>query len=165
MQLTVRQVRAEEYDAVGELTLAAYRALPNYHAEGGYEADLFDARRRAEVAEVFVGLDRMGRVLGGVTYVRDRDNPYAEWDDENAAGIRMLAVAPDAQGRGVGGALVRACIERARTDGKRRLVLHSTPWMTTAHRLYLRLGFRRAAERDFTPLPDVPLFGFELELR
>lgn len=163
-QLTVRRVQAQEHEAVGALTLAAYRALPNYHAETSYEAELVDARRRAEAAEVLVAVDADGRILGAVTYVRDRTNPYAEWDDEDAAGIRMLAVAPDAQRRGVGGELVRACIERARADGKRRLVLHSTPWMTSAHRLYERLGFRRAVERDLTPLPDVPLLGFEVDL-
>jgi predicted N-acetyltransferase YhbS len=65
----------------------------------------------------------------------------------------------------VGEELVRACIERARGDGRGRLVLHSTPSMTTAHRLYERLGFRRAPGRDFAPVPAVPLLGFELDLR
>lgn len=164
MRVTVRRAGPGEYQAVGELALAAYRALPDYHAEPDYEAELLDAARRAEVAEVLVAVDDDGHVLGAVTYVTGRDNQYAEWDDDDAAGFRMLAVAPAAQGRGVGEALVRACIDQARADGRRRLVLHSTPWMTAAHRLYVRLGFRRAADRDRTPLPEVPLLGFELDL-
>ncbi|MGD0374824.1 MAG: GNAT family N-acetyltransferase [Streptosporangiaceae bacterium] len=164
MQLAIRRVRPGEYQAVGELVLAAYRALPNYHSEPDYEADLLNTGRRAEVAEVLVAVDGDGRVLGAVTYVTNRRNEYAEWADEDAAGFRMLAVAPDAQGRGVGEALVRACIDQGRADGRGRLVLHSTPWMTTAHRLYARLGFRRAPDRDFSPVPAVPLLGFELNL-
>ncbi len=164
MPLTIRRVRPGEYRAVGELVLAAYRALPYYHPEPEYEADLLDTGRRAEVAEVLVAVDGEDQVLGAVTYVTSSHNEYAEWDDDDAAGFRMLAVALDAQGRGVGEALVRACIAQGRADGRGRLVLHSTPWMTTAHRLYARLGFRRAPERDYSPLPAVPLLGFELDL-
>lgn len=163
MPLTIRRVRPGEYKAVGELVLAAYRALPHYHPEPEYEAELLSTGRRAEVAEVLVAVSD-DQVLGAVTYVTNSRNEYAEWDDLDAAGFRMLAVALDAQGRGVGEALVRACIAQGRADGRGRLVLHSTPWMTTAHRLYARLGFRRAPERDYSPVPAVPLLGFELDL-
>jgi len=164
MHVTVRRAAPGEYQAVGELTLAAYRALPGRHANHAYEVDLLDAARRAQAAEVLVAVDGDGRVVGAVTYVSGRGNQYAEWADEDAAGFRMLAVAPSAQGRGVGQALVRACIERAQTSGRGRIVIHSPPWMTAAHHLYAQLGFRRAADRDFAPVPEVPLLGFELDL-
>jgi ribosomal protein S18 acetylase RimI-like enzyme len=70
----------------------------------------------------------------------------------------MLAVAPAAQRRGVGESLVRACIERARATGRRRIVLHTGDWMTTAHRLYERLGFERDPSLDV----DVEDEGFWL---
>ena len=76
----------------------------------------------------------------------------------------MLAVAPSAQRRGVGRALSLACVERARSAGRARVLLHSTAWMTAAHELYRRLGFRREPGLDWTPVPDVPLLGFALEL-
>jgi ribosomal protein S18 acetylase RimI-like enzyme len=160
----IRPARPGEYDEVGELVLAAYQTVPGYHAEPGYEADLRDAAHRAEVAVVLVAVDAEGRIQGAVTYVAGPDNEYAEWADQDAAGFRMLAVAPAAQRRGVGEALVRACIDRARSEGRGRLVLHSTPSMTAAHRLYERHGFRRAPDRDFTPVPGVRLLGFELSL-
>ena len=72
----------------------------------------------------------------------DRSSPLAEFEADGAAGIRMLAVDPQAQGSGVGEALVRACIARAQAGGRTELLLHSTPAMTTAHRLYERLGLR-----------------------
>jgi ribosomal protein S18 acetylase RimI-like enzyme len=74
----------------------------------------------------------------------------------------MLAVSPRAQGRGAGRALVEACVSRARAAGKRRIVIHSTEWMTTAHRLYDDLGFERAPELDWSP--GVQLLGFVLDL-
>ena len=69
----------------------------------------------------------------------------------------MLAVARAAQGQGAGKALVRACIDEAREDGKAALVLHTTPWMTTAHRLYEGSGFYRDPERDWQVMPELLL--------
>ena len=76
----------------------------------------------------------------------------------------MLAVAPEAQGRGVGEALSRACVARARAAGRGQILLHSTDRMTTAHRLYERLGFARDASLDWEPLPGFWLRGFRLRL-
>lgn len=64
----------------------------------------------------------------------------------------------------MGQSLVAFCIERARAEGKARLILHTTPWMHTAQRLYPRLGFRRTPEIDFSPAPGIPLIGFTLDL-
>jgi GNAT superfamily N-acetyltransferase len=162
--VTVRPVRPEEADELGAITVAAYAALPGHVEEPDYDAELADVATRAKVAEVLVAVDDDDRVLGGVTFVPDGENPLAEHTVADASTIRMLAVAGRAQGRGVGEALVRACIERAREVGSRHVVLHSTPWMEAAHRLYGRLGFVRRPDLDWTPVPDIPLLGFSLDL-
>jgi hypothetical protein len=36
--------------------------------------------------------------------------------------------------------------------------------MRSAHHLYERLGFERVPERDWVPVPDVPLLAFRLAL-
>lgn len=162
MAVEVREARPEEYDRVGRITVAAYAALDGPHVGDGYYAMLRDAATRAQGAVLLVAVES-GSVLGSVTYAPG-PGPYAEFEDPTAAGIRMLAVDPAGQGRGAGAALVRACIERAQADGRSRILLHSTPWMTTAHRIYERAGFRRAAELDLLPAPEVPLMGFVLEL-
>jgi ribosomal protein S18 acetylase RimI-like enzyme len=76
----------------------------------------------------------------------------------------MLGVAPTAQGRGAGEALVLACVTRAREAGQRRIVISTSPRMRAAHALYERLGFRRAPERDWEPVPGTRLWAYLLDL-
>jgi ribosomal protein S18 acetylase RimI-like enzyme len=129
---------------------------------GGYAEELADIAGRVAGAEVLVAVD--GRVLGCVTLVPDASSPWAEGLEEGEVGVRMLAVDPGAQGRGVGQSLLAACIGRAKELGRAALFLHSTPWMTAAHRLYKRAGFVRLPDRDWAPTPDVPLLAFRLQL-
>ena len=144
--------------------LAAYRALPgDAVTSGGYAQELADVARRALEATVLVAVDGPA-MLGCVTFVPDAANPWAEELLDGEASIRMLAVDPLAQGRGIGQALVDACIESARTLERSAIFLHSTPWMTAAHELYARAGFVRVPERDWLPDPEVPLLGFRLDL-
>jgi ribosomal protein S18 acetylase RimI-like enzyme len=160
----VRTARPAEYDAVGELTVTVYVEAGFLRPGSAYVHKLRDAASRAEKAELLVAVSDDGALLGSVTYAPG-GSPYAETaeaDDE--AGFRMLVVDPAARGRGVGEALVRACIERARAAGARTLRLSTQPQMAAAHRLYERLGFTRTPDRDWDPEPDVHLLTYELEL-
>jgi GNAT superfamily N-acetyltransferase len=159
----VRTVRAEEYEAAGRLVVAAYRALGGAHMTPEYEIELAAVRRRATEAEVFVAVDG-GRLLGCVTFVPDPANAWAEELQIGEASIRMLAVDPCVQGRGTGSTLLQGCVRRARILGRRAIFLHSTPWMTAAHRLYTNAGFVRVPGRDWLPIPEVPLLAFRLDL-
>jgi len=122
-----------------------------------------DMQERFDLS-VLVGARIDGRLAGIVNYVGGPGDPYAEFDGDDEAGVRGLAVGINWQRRGVGQSLVSYCIERARSEGKTRIVLHTTPWMNAAQRLYPRLGFKRAPERDFSPGPGIPLIGYTLEL-
>lgn len=157
-------MRDEEHSELADLTVAAYRHVG--HVESSYENELRDVAGRVQGAVVLVAVDEDDgdRLLGGVTFVPDHASPYAEFDIEHAAGIRMLAVHPDAQGQGIGEELTLECIERARSLGRREVILHSTPWMTVAHGIYERLGFTRDPNLDWWPEPNVELFGFRLHL-
>ena len=159
----VRTVAPDEVPVLAEISVAAYSSVPGFDPGEEYLTSLADVGRRASLATVLVAVDDAGRVVGGVTYVSGA-GPYAEFDDASDAGMRMLAVAPHAQGRGVGTALVRACVARAEAEGRGRLWLHTTLHMAGAQRLYERLGFRRAPERD-RALPDVALLAYVLDLQ
>jgi GNAT superfamily N-acetyltransferase len=146
MPVVVRVAQPEDYERVGELTLAAYRGLEVDHLWGGYDDDILDTKARADAADVFVAeLD--GRVVGSVTYVPDADSAWSEWTEPGEAQFRLLAVDPAARRSGAGRALIEACIERARAAGQ-SLMIHTTPWMPNARRLYDQLGFVRCPERD-----------------
>ena len=161
--ICVRPVLPAEQAALGELTVAAYRSVPGDAATSpAYEATLRDVAARVRDAVVLVAVDADGTLLGGVTYV-PRPGPLAEFPDDDDAGIRMLAVSPAAQRGGVGRRLVEACIERARADGRRRIVLHTAPSMTAAQSLYGALGFVRAPDLDAL-VPAVSLMAYTLEL-
>lgn len=162
MDIAVRVAREDELDAVGELTVRAYQADGHIAEGSGYGVELRRARHRAAHTEVLVAVDGAGRVLGTVSFVR-AGSDYAEVAREGEAEFRMLAVGPEARGRGVGELLVLACLDRARSLGLRRVVISTAPDMHGAHRLYGRLGFVRMPERDWSPLPGVELIAYFYE--
>jgi ribosomal protein S18 acetylase RimI-like enzyme len=163
--MEVREIRPDEFEPAGAIVVAAYRNLPGGHLSEGYAAELADVRRRAVEAEVLVAVDgENSQLFGCVTYVPDARSPWAEGLEQDEAAIRMLAVDPAAQGRGVGRALVDACLGRARGRGRRAVFLHSAPWMQMAHHLYAVAGFVRVPARDWLPIPEVPLLAFRRDL-
>jgi isopenicillin N synthase-like dioxygenase/predicted N-acetyltransferase YhbS len=164
--LQLRSAQPHEYERLGAITVEAYVTLEGHTDDEGYEQQLADVASRATAAAttVLVAVDDGGQLLGGVTYVDGPDSPMAEDVPMNAAGIRMLAVAVEAQRRGVGEALVRACIDRAAASGRDAVVLHTTPWMRAAHRLYERFGFERTPARDWEVTPGLILLAYELDL-
>lgn len=159
----IRPPRPEEYAAAGEVTVQAYDVDGHLAGDVGYDAELRDIARRVELAEVLVAVDAAGEVLGTVTVVQP-GSPYAEISRPGELEFRMLAVAPSARGRGIGEALTRAVLDRARALGIRKVVLSSLEGMRSAHRLYDRLGFARLAERDWRPYPHISLIAYRIDV-
>jgi len=140
----VRVAHPDEFARVGELTVAAYRLLPVDHLWGGYEAEILDTAGRAKHADVLVALVDQD-VVGSVTLVTDAASPWSEWTEPGEVQFRLLAVDTAVRGRGIGETLVRACMTRTRGAP---IMIHTTPWMETARRMYDRLGFIRRPDRD-----------------
>ena len=151
-----------EADAAGRIVADAY--LADGFAQQDYLTVLFDGRDRSRTATLLVAVDGSDRVVGTVTYAVP-GQPYAEVSRSGEAEFRMLGVDPSAQGRGVGAALVQACVDRALAEQRSALVLCTEVKMTAAQRLYDRLGFVRDPERDWTPVPNINLLGYVLDLR
>lgn len=161
--MTIRFVRPEEHQGLAALTVAAYQALLGPDMDAGYAQELADVGSRAALVDVLVDVDEEGRLLGGVTYIPG-PGPLAWFAGDGDAGMRMLAVDPAAQGRGVGARLVAACVARASAAGKRRLLLHTTAPMTVAHRIYERAGFRRDPDHDEVLEGGLKLLAYVLDL-
>ncbi|MDX3797595.1 GNAT family N-acetyltransferase [Streptomyces sp. AK04-3B] len=169
MDIAVRPVTPAEHETLGDITARAYLddGLLDFGGSDPYLHELRDVAKRAATAEVLVAVDGERLLLGGVTFVPG-SGPMADLARAGETEIRMLAVARQARGRGVGEALVRACVARARAvEGCRTVVLSTQRSMSAAHRLYERLGFVRTPERDWRPLPeldDITLLTYQLTL-
>jgi GNAT superfamily N-acetyltransferase len=168
VSFVVRVAEPAEYADAGRVTADAYHADDLLHRVDGlidrdYEAQLMDASRRAREAELLVAVDD-GRVLGTVTWCPPT-SPLRELATRpDQAEFRMLSVAAAGRRRGVGRALVEACLDRARAAGMREVLLSSLPEMTAAHALYKEFAFVRAPELDHSPKPYVHLWAFRLAL-
>jgi ribosomal protein S18 acetylase RimI-like enzyme len=158
--MDIREALPSEHAALGDLCVRAYRALGS--VSDSYAAALHDVAGRAQTARVLVASDGAAP-LGCVTLILE-DGPWREVSAADEGEFRMLAVDPAAQGRGIGEALVRACIDAVRSAGRTRVVISSASDMLAAHRLYERLGFTRAPQRDWRPVPEVQLRVYELAL-
>lgn len=158
--LTIAQIRPDQLDAVGELTVGVYVGEGLSNPE--YVPQLRDAASRAASATVLVA-EQDGAVVGAVT-VATRGGEWAEQAVPGEAVIRMLVVDPAARGAGIGQALVRACLDRARADGCTVVRLSSQEEMRAAHRIYEDLGFVRTPGFDWYPIPDLFLRTYALPL-
>ena len=161
--MRIRPAQPDELEMVGELTLAAYLADGHLGADDDYAAELRAADQRAAEADLVVAATPDGAVLGTVTFTLP-GTPWAEVSRPGEAEFRMLAVGPEHRGKGVGSALAQWCVDRAREQGCTAVALSSLTTMTTAHRMYERMGFVRAPDRDWRPHPDVLLIAYLLDL-
>ncbi|WP_457032424.1 GNAT family N-acetyltransferase [Kitasatospora sp. P5_F3] len=162
MDLVIRRAVEADLEAVGAVTHEAFVGDGHSPADGPYAAQLLDARPRFEQAELLVAVDPAdGRVLGCVTFAVGGTG-FADIAEPSEGEIRMLAVSGAARGRGAGEALVRASIARSRELGLTGMAFSTRPSMTSAHRLYERLGFRRTPERDWDVRPGVRLLVYAM---
>lgn len=147
--LTVVPVPDADLDRVGAICVDAYVASGLVDVDSPYVAALRDVAARIRETVVLAAYDG-ARPVGSVTLAAGGTR-WAEVAQEGEAELRMLAVAPEAQGRGVALTLVRAAVETAEEMGAETLVLTSSEDQAVAARRYLAAGFERAPERDWQP--------------
>ncbi len=156
--MELRLVRPEELAEVGRLTAEVYVG-GSYIAPGDdYAATLVDTAGRAREAEVWVAVEG-DHLLGSVTFC-PAGSSFREVARADEGEFRMLAVSEAARGRGVGRALVELCLRRAHELGYAGVRMSSMDRMTSAHRVYERLGFLRVPEDDWSPVPGVSLLAY-----
>ncbi|OIV37505.1 hypothetical protein BIV57_10720 [Mangrovactinospora gilvigrisea] len=100
-----------------------------------YAADHHPRREACWIAE----LD--GRNVGCVFCVGDHGDPTG-----TTARLRLLLVAPEARGHGVGRRLVEECVRFARDADYTEMVLWTNSVLGSARRIYQAIGFRLEAE-------------------
>ena len=158
----VRDARPGELAAIGDLRVAAYAAR-GFLSDGSHYTETLRGLGRDRDGQVFAAVDGE-QILGTVMLQRWPDGGHVVRGPEEAE-VRALAVAPGAQGRGVGRALLQAVTDRASGQGVRHLVLCTQPEMLAAQHLYEVAGFRRIPERDWCPVPGFTLLAYGRDLR
>ena len=158
--VTVRE--ATEDDLVGAFEV--YQAVA---AEGrwiGAELPVDRERRLVRWTKIlehprevfFVAVDRDGRIIG---------NASLEWAGVSDLG---MAVLPEWRGKGVGSALLRACIDWAHKQEVHKIELRVWPHNTPAIALYERFGFEREGNlkrhyrRRNGELWDCLIYGYQV---
>lgn len=161
MIVRVRDFQNEDAPAVNRTVLAAWRQYRPVFSDWPQTAEFFaKAADLAEDLALLIAEDE-GDVVGVVGYVGPELGREGIFEPSWAM-IRMLSVSPRARGRGIGRQLAQACIARARQDGARTIGLHTSPVMTIALPMYLRLGF--VHYRDIPDRHGVPYAVYTLSL-
>ncbi len=106
-----------------------------------------------------------GEIVGSVLLFVSSDKAYGlpQLGIEDPI-IRLLSVSPRARGKGVASALIKEGARRALIMGASYLYLHTSDMMASAVRLYERLGFERAYEKDMMN-GETLVKSFRLDLR
>ena len=163
--LQIRSARPDERDVIRAVTLAAYEQyasrMPHWQM---YRRHLL-ATLDQEGPEARIVAEQDGVIVGSVLLYPGEANVYTE--ETASAGwpeVRLLAVAPEARGQGVGRALLDECIRRARLAGATALGLHTEDLMEEAVRMYERRGFLRVPQFDFSPDDGVLVKAYCLRL-
>lgn len=144
MPLSIRPVRQDDIPALGRICFEAFGALQDRHA---IERD-FDSIDTATMVigmcasrpdfAGFVALDG-DRIIGSnFLCFSDADNASMK---SGVAGVGPITIAPDAQSRGVGRALMSAVLNEATRRGIQHVRLLQEAVNTTSLSLYTKLGF------------------------
>lgn len=167
----IRNARAAEFGAVGKLMVQVYSELDGFPKESEQPGYFLMLAKIGELTnnpetELLVAVSAENKIAGAVIFVGDMKyygSGGSAYLEENAAGFRLLAVAPLSRGQDIGKMLVQECIQKARGNKYSHMIIHSTKHMKIAWAMYMRLGFKRSEDLDFMQ-GELPVFGFRLLL-
>jgi GNAT superfamily N-acetyltransferase len=158
----LREFREADTPALKRVALAAFQQFESCYSDWqAVAAGISRMPGLAETGEIIVA-EIDGCIVGGVAYI-PAGKPKADYFDRSWAIIRTLVVDPVARGQGIGRALTQECVRRARRDGSPIIGLHTTPILTVALPMYLRMGFTH--RHDVPPIHGVPYAVYTMELQ
>lgn len=136
----------EDIREVVELAYAQFKAALPPTAYARYLADLLDLDGHARHGQLLVA-EVDGRVRGSAAFYPNTFSQGLGWP-RGWAGVRGLAVHPEARGSGIARALLAESESRARLRGARVFAFHSATFMREAIAVYERLGYCRTPPFD-----------------
>lgn len=140
----IRDFLQSDTTPVNALAISAFEQFKDaYQDWPAFRAKIGNMSALAEVGEVIVA-EVEGRIVGAVAYVGP-GAPKAAFFRPEWPIMRMLVVAPDSRGHGIGRALAEECLRRARRDRASVFALHTSELMQVALPMYQRMGFKWTA--------------------
>ena len=151
--LEIRLARLGDEETVARLLLEAFEPFRDEYTPGGFDETTASAevvRERLETAKIWIAYDD-GEAVGTVTSLPEPEKIY----------VRSMAVTPNAQGRGVGQALLETLELDAKERGFKKLYLYTTFVLPGAQPLYEKNGF--VVTRETAPEEWHDMGGVEME--
>jgi len=162
----IREAMEWEFKELGQLMVAVYSSLegfPSPEQQPTYYQMLTNIGQITGKPGTKLLVAVAGnKLVGGVVFFSDMahyGSGGTATQERGASGFRLLAVAPEARGLGVGKALALECIGLAKTQGHGQVIIHTTSAMKLAWGMYERMGFKRSPDLDFTQ-GKMQVFGF-----
>jgi ribosomal protein S18 acetylase RimI-like enzyme len=168
VRLTVRDARADELQAVYDLTRRAYAEYATAMDPNSWEAlsGAIDAGLSSDQEMQRIVAVEGDTIVGSALLLPPSEDAYKGFGVRvTAPEVRLVAVDPAARGRGVAHALMNECLRRARESGATEIGLHTSGSMKAAMQMYERMGFQRAPESDFQPPGTERVVGYRLVLK
>jgi GNAT superfamily N-acetyltransferase len=141
--IRIRDYENSDADDVNRIAVSAFGQFRDrYQDWPAMLARLSQTSALGATGEVIVA-ELQDEFAGAVAYFGPNSEKAAFFDRRWAI-IRMLVVDPAFRGKGLGRALSSECIARATRDRSSVVALHTSPIMTVALPMYLRMGFVKA---------------------
>ena len=151
MDVKIRDYEGSDADDVNRIAVSAFSQFHDqYHDWPAMLAGLSKTSTLSATGEIIV-VEYQSRLAGAVAYFGP-GSQKAPFFDQRWPVIRMLVVDPAFRGKGLGHTLSTECIARAKRDGSPIIALHTSPIMTVALPMYLKMGFVKAYDAP-------PIFG------
>ncbi|EFM11282.1 GCN5-related N-acetyltransferase [Paenibacillus curdlanolyticus YK9] len=150
--IIVRDAASSESDIVRQVMLGAYEQYAPFIPESMWEP------YRAAISASVEGdgpSDRLvalwdGEIVGAAQVFDGSESAYGRAELAIFGPIiRYVSVLPKARGRGIATALLKETAARSLARGYNVLHLHTSDMMASAVKLYERLGFERAYDKEF----------------
>jgi ribosomal protein S18 acetylase RimI-like enzyme len=158
---TLRDFREADAEKVNRVALAAFDEFRSKYSDWPAMASAIGRMSDLAGAGEIVVAELDESIIGAVAYIPP-GCPKAACFDESWPIIRMLVVDPSRRGAGIGRALTEECTSRARRDRSRVIALHTSPIMTIALPMYIRMGFK--LHHAAPPIHGVPYAVYVKEI-
>jgi Acetyltransferases len=137
MQAVIRNVKAEDFDAVLPLF---HQLWPNKEIEGAELKKVFQRGADSERDELFCA-EINGEIIGFCAYAIINNL----WQEGYISYIYAMVVDEKLRGQGIGTSLINEAVSRSRAQGMKRIELDSGFPREQAHKFYEKLGFEKRA--------------------